>query len=146
MFILGDSMGGAVGVLTAEKDARIKVLVSLAGMVFTRAFAAREFADVTPDEGAMWDELDCPLSQIYMDDMATIDDVVEEAARITQPWLLIHGTDDDVVPMSDSIAAHQAATCEKSWLPIEGAQHMFGAESFPLIAHAIDRWLKKYIS
>ena len=52
---VGHSMGGAVGVLRASEDKRIQLLVSLAGMVHTRAFAQREFGDVTPDEGFMWD-------------------------------------------------------------------------------------------
>src|SRR2546425_4547314 len=44
---VGHSMGGAVGVLRASKDKRIKSLVSLAGMVDTKAFAQREFGSVT---------------------------------------------------------------------------------------------------
>ena len=50
---IGHSMGGAVGALTAARDERIKVLVSLAGMVNTAAFVEREFGDVVPDEGYM---------------------------------------------------------------------------------------------
>ena len=49
---VGHSMGGAVGVLRASEDSRIQLLVSLAGMVHTKAFAQREFGDVTPDEGS----------------------------------------------------------------------------------------------
>ena len=74
---VGHSMGGAVGVLRTATDERIQALVSLAGMVHTKAFAEREFGDATPDEGFMWDEPDCPLSQAYVDDMATIDSVAK---------------------------------------------------------------------
>src|SRR4030095_6493834 len=95
-------MGGAVGVLPTAKDPRIKALVSLAGMVHTKAFAEREFGMVKPGEGFMWDDTDCPLSQKYMDDMARIGWVVEFAPQIRVPWLLIHGTEDDVVPIQDS--------------------------------------------
>ena len=76
---VGHSMGGAVGVLS--RDERIRLLVSLAGMVHTRAFAEREFGEEVPDEGCMWDEPDCPLSQAYMDDMAQIDTVVRTRGR-----------------------------------------------------------------
>ena len=72
-------------------DERIQVLVSLAGMVHTKAFAEREFSDATPDEGFMWDEPDCPLSQAYIDDMATIDSVAKRASQfcravVTGSW------------------------------------------------------------
>ena len=72
---------GAVGVLRTSRDERIRLLVSLAGMVHTRAFAEREFGEEVPDEGCMWDEPDCPLSQAYMDDMAQIDTVVGTRGR-----------------------------------------------------------------
>ena len=99
---VGHSMGGAVGVLHASEDKRIQLLVSLAGMVHTKAFAQREFGDVTPDEGFMWDEPDCPLSQAYMDDLTQINTVVDLSPQITIPWLLVHGDEDDIVPIKDS--------------------------------------------
>ena len=49
-------------VLLAGKDTRVIGLVSLAGMIHTEAFAQREFGDVTPGVGFMWDEPSCPLS------------------------------------------------------------------------------------
>ena len=52
---VGHSMGGAVGVLRTSGDERIRLLVSLAGMVHTRAFAEREFGEEVPDEGCMWE-------------------------------------------------------------------------------------------
>ena len=58
----GHSMGGAVGVLAAANDDRIRNLISLAGMVNTQAFYDREFGEVTPGEGTMWEEPECPLS------------------------------------------------------------------------------------
>jgi len=142
----GHSMGGAVGVLTASRDPRIHILVSLAGMTYTRAFATREFGDVTPDKGLMWDDPDCPLSQKFMDDMVAIDNTLTAAAHITQPWLLIHGHEDDVVPISDGEAAYHAAQCHKSWVPIEGAGHAFGEESYPALITAINNWINQNLA
>ena len=136
---IGHSMGGAVGVLRASADRRIRWLVSLAGMVHTRAFAEREFADVTPDAGCMWEEPDCPLSQVYIDDMAAIDSVVSRGADIAVPWLLVHGTEDDVVPPQDSrdIAAG-APDAEIVELP--GADHVFSDDPAPMV-DAVVAWL-----
>ena len=50
----------------------------------------------------MWDEPTCPLSQAYMDDLSTIDTVENLAVGIHVPWLLVHGTEDDVVLIDDS--------------------------------------------
>ena len=44
----GHSMGGAVGVLAAARDPRIKFLISLAGMVNTEKFYNAEFGEETP--------------------------------------------------------------------------------------------------
>ena len=122
---VGHSMGGAVGVLAAGQDERVKLLVSLAGMVHTEAFAVREFGEVTPDQGCMWDEPDCPLSQAYMDDMAQIGTVVERGAEIGVPWLLVHGTGDDVVPIEDARDILVKASDKAEIFIIEGADHVF---------------------
>lgn len=138
---LGHSMGGAVGVLTAARDLRISALISLAGMTHTAAFVQREFSDVTPDQGVMWDDEDCPLSRIFVDDLTAIGDTLSAAEAVIQPWLLIHGTEDDVVPLQDSRDAYEAATCEKQFLEIAGANHTFDESSYPQIIDAVDQWL-----
>lgn len=137
----GHSMGGAVGVLTAARDLRIRALVSLAGMTHTAEFVKREFGDVTPDEGLMWDEEACPLSKIFVDDLCQLGDTLSAAEAVTQPWLLIHGTADDVVPIQDGRDAFDAATCEKEWLEIAGAGHSFDEASYPLLVEAVDAFL-----
>ena len=139
---VGHSMGGAVGVLRASKDPRIKLLVSLAGMVHTRAFAQTEFGEVTPDEGFMWDEPDCPLSQAYMDDLTQIDTVVDCASDITVPWLLVHGTNDDVVPTQDSYDIFDKANEPKQLIEIEGANHVFSDEFTPFMVQKVVNWIQ----
>ncbi len=141
---MGHSMGGAVGVLTAAKDKRIRGLVSLAGMTHTADFVKREFDDVMPNEGLMWENENCPLSQTYMNDLNSIQNTLSAAASVTQPWLLIHGSADDVVPIQDGEDAFAAATSKKQWLPISGAEHSFDEESFPQVIAAIDAWLTEH--
>jgi uncharacterized protein len=137
----GHSMGAAVGVSTASKDLRIGLLISLAGMVRTADFVKREFGNLTPGKDCMWDEPACPLSEEFVGDLKSIGDVLETAATVTQPWLLIHGTDDDLVPIQDSRDAHKVAVCQKKLIEIPGAGHSFDVESYPEIIEAIDQWL-----
>ena len=139
---VGHSMGGAVGVLRASEDNRIKLLLSLAGMVHTKAFAQREFGDVAPGEGFMWDEPDCPLSQAYMDDLTQIDTVVGRAPQITVPWLLVHGDEDDVVPIEDSYDILAKANHPTQLIELEGANHVFSEEFTPVMVEKVVAWIK----
>lgn len=140
---IGHSMGGAVGVLTAARDLRIRALVSLAGMTHTAAFVAREFAGVTPGEGFMWEDENCPLSETYVNDLNAIGSTIPAAEALIQPWLLIHGGADDVVPVQDGRDAFEAATSEKQWLEIPAAGHSFSAENYPQLVEVVDQWLRQ---
>lgn len=140
---IGHSMGGAVGVLTAAGSLNIHTMVTLAGMTYTRDFVTREFGDVTPGEGCMWDEEACPLSKNFVEDLNGIGDTLKACADVRQPWLLIHGKDDDVIPLKDSIDAIAAARCEKELLQIAGAGHVFGEESYSGMIESIHAWLER---
>lgn len=138
----GHSMGGAVGVLRASVDARIRFLVSLAGMVHTRAFAEREFGAVKPGAGFMWDDPNCPLSQAYMDDLRGIDSVADKARLVKAPWLLVHGTEDDVVPIQDSRDIFARASEPKQLVEIPGANHVFAGEHTVVMVKTVVDWVK----
>lgn len=137
----GHSMGSAVGVLTAAVDLRIRALVSLAGMAHPADFYEREFGDLIPGKDCMWEEPDCPLSDAFAADMKTIGSIIPAAASITQPWLIVHGTADDLVPVQDSKDAFAAAVSQKRFLEIENGGHAFDEFSYPAIIDAIDGWL-----
>ena len=143
---VGHSMGGAVGVLRASEDDRIQLLVSLAGMVHTKAFAQREFGDVTPDEGFMWDEPDCPLSQAYMDDLTQINTVLNLSPQITAPWLLVHGDEDDVVPIEDSRDILAKANDQTQLIRLQSANHVFSDESTPVMVERVIAWAKTQLA
>lgn len=139
---IGHSMGAAVGVLTAARDPRIHGLVSLAGMTDTTGFLKREFSELTPGAGFMWDDESLPYSQVFADDLTQIENTLSAAEAVTQPWLLIHAADDDLVPIQDGKDAFAKAGGEKSWLEIPQAGHSFDEASYPQLIEAIDAWLK----
>jgi uncharacterized protein len=138
---IGHSMGAAVGVLTASRRMDIHALVSLAGMTHTADFVEREFGGVEPGKGCMWDEEDCPLSKAFVEDLKRIGNTLEAASGVMQPWLLIHGTADDVVPLKDSQDAFEAAQCVKKLIEIPDAGHLFGEESYDQIVETVDAFL-----
>lgn len=139
---IGHSMGAAVGVLRASTDRRIAYLISLAGMVDTRNFALREFGDVVPDKGFMWDNPACPLSSAYMDDLTAIDTVVARAEQIAAPWLLVHGLEDDVVPIRDARDIFERANPPKHLVELPGADHVFSGNATPRMIENVVTWLK----
>jgi uncharacterized protein len=141
---IGHSMGAAVGVLTAARDLRIRLLVSLAGMTHTAAFYDREFGALTPGKDCMWDEAEHPLSQAFADDMREIESVLPAAGGIVQPWLLIHGTDDDLVPVQDGRDAYEAAPGLKKWHEVPGAGHSFDEASHPILVEVVNGWLTRH--
>jgi pimeloyl-ACP methyl ester carboxylesterase len=137
----GHSMGGAVGVLRASQDARIRRLISLAAIVHTHAFAARSFGHCSPGRDLMWDKPGCLLTQAYMDDMRQINSLASHAGRITVPWLLLHGTEDKLVPIQDSRdALAQARAASTEFVALEGCDHIFEPGFTPTMVEAVVRW------
>ena len=141
----GTAIGPELEVLDARTfDAHtthLGLLVSLAGMVHTQTFAEREFGDVTPDKGFMWDEPDCPLSRTYVEDMNAIGSGVDRASAIAVPWLLVHGSEDDVVPIGDSrdIVATQAAA---TLVEVPNTDHVFSMDGTDPMVSETTSWLK----
>lgn len=142
---VGHSMGGAVGVLTAAAEPRLQVLVTLAGMVYTKNFVNREFDDLTPGRDVMWEEENCPLSQKFVDDLTYLETTLDVAGEIKQPWLLAHGREDDVIPLLDSDDALAAAKCEARLIVYEGAGHSFSEAEYDDLAEQIDAWLTLFL-
>ncbi|HTO04253.1 MAG TPA: alpha/beta fold hydrolase [Opitutus sp.] len=136
---IGHSMGAAVGVLRAAEDSRIQFLISLAGIVHTAAFAEREFGNLKPGVDTMWEKPGCVLSVAYLEAMRQTNNVLDAAGRIRAPWLLVHGTADDVVPVQDSrdIGRHVP---EAKRVEIDGADHLF-SEHTPQVTDAVVDWI-----
>lgn len=138
---VGHSMGGAVGVLRAARDHRIRRLVSLAGMVETEAFAERKFGDLVPDRDLMWDKPECPLSSAFMEDMRAIGSTLPVAATVKVQWLLVHGTADEVVPLDDSRRAQEAAGETARLIELPGVDHVFSGEGTGVMVEHVVAWV-----
>ncbi len=128
---IGHSMGAAVGVIQTATDDRITALISIAGMIDTKAFATTEFGEETPDEGLMWEEESCPLSSVFMDDLCKkIVSVEPTVSSVKTPWLLLHGSKDDVVDPKDSNQVKAIQGESVTLRIIEGADHSFNDASY----------------
>ena len=142
----GHSMGAAVGVLRASRDERIRHLVSLAGMVDTNAFAQRKFGQLVPGEDTMWDKPDCPLTRGFMDDMSRIGSVVALAPQVRVPWLLVHGTGDEVVPLQDSLDVCARAASNAELHTLDGADHVFSGHHESALVATVVEWSRTQLA
>jgi pimeloyl-ACP methyl ester carboxylesterase len=137
----GHSMGAAVGVLRAARDPRLAGLVSLAGMVHVRAFVRAQFGGLRPG-APMLGKPQCPLAQAFLDEAEAIVDVLPQAARVAAPWLLVHGTADELVPLRDARDARAAAGGRPTLVELPGADHRFTACEAAM-ASAVVAWLTR---
>jgi len=142
----GHSMGGAVGVLRASRDPRIRTLVSLAAIVHTQAFAERTFGALTPGQGLMFGKPGCVLSQAYLDDMRGIGSVIGHADAINVPWLFVHGARDPLVPIADSYDAHARARAPKQLVVLDDADHFFEPGLTPRMVAAVVDWCRVHLT
>ena len=90
----------------------------------------------------MWEEESCPLSSTYMNDMAAIHSVADLGAQISVPWLLVHGTEDDVVPIGDSRDIIAKAMNSPEFFEIPGADHVFSDDALQVIVNKVVDWVK----
>lgn len=126
--LLGHSRGGGGVILYAPKDARIKAVATLAGIAAASRFPPEAVA-LAEKQGYF--EIpnartgqQMPVGVEYFRDAAN-HDICAAAKTMKQPLLLIHGTADESVPVSEGRDLREASG--GTLLEIEGAGHTFGA-------------------
>ncbi len=133
--LIGHSRGGGVAVLQAAGDTRVRALVTWSAISRVERWpqdqrAAWRAAGQTEIKNARTGQV-LPLYTDVLDDIeqnADSLDIEAAAARISIPWLIIHGTEDESVGFSEAEALKAATTRKTSrLLPIEGGGHTFGA-------------------
>lgn len=126
--LTGSSMGGAVAALTAVQEP----LVALATMATVGRTDLLPERAVGKDGLVQWErdrfiEVQGEKVGFALVEDARRIDLPAEAKKIRCPWLILHGEQDEVIPVEDSEILHQAA--EGSVLEIiAGADHKFSKE------------------
>ncbi len=133
--LLGHSRGGLSAIITAAEDARVGSLVT---------WSAISAADRwTPEQKQEWrragrlEVLNARTGQVMplgLDLLEDVErnadrlDILEAAARLQVPYLIIHGTEDESVSIAEGERLAEAAPAETTRFErIEGAGHTFGA-------------------
>ena len=77
-----------------------------------------------------------------MNDMAALNSLADLGEQINVPWLLVHGTEDDVVPIVDSRDILAKATTNPEFFEIAGADHVFSDDALPVMVGKVVEWVK----
>jgi dienelactone hydrolase len=133
--LVGHSRGGGIGVLQAARDPRIRALVTWAAISTVERWPADErtvwrAAGRTEVKNARTGQI-LPLYTDVLDDIesnASSLDIEAAAGRVTVPWLMIHGTEDESVRFAEAELLKAASSNETTrLLSVEGGGHTFGA-------------------
>jgi dipeptidyl aminopeptidase/acylaminoacyl peptidase len=133
--VVGHSRGGGIAVLQAAQDTRIRALVTWSAISRVERWPQEERASWrevghTEIKNARTGQV-LPLYIDVLDDIeqnAEALDIETAAGRITVPWLIVHGTEDESVGFSEAEALKAASSKKKTrLLAVERGGHTFGA-------------------
>jgi dipeptidyl aminopeptidase/acylaminoacyl peptidase len=133
--IMGHSMGGGLALLTAAKDERVRSVVTLAGVAHPNRIpqdavetCLRDLGHVPIENGRTHQIM--PIGREFFDELKQHPDAFDikaAAHKLEVPWLAIHGSGDETVPLEEAHELMEDAGENARLLVIEDAGHTFGA-------------------
>jgi len=135
--LFGHSRGGAAALLAAASEAwrdALRALVTWSTIATFERFGPevvrewRERGFVTVVNARTGQEL--ALGVELLDDLErhrSALDLAAAAGRRTAPWLIVHGSEDETVPVDEGRRLFAAAAQPAELLVVEGGSHTFGA-------------------
>jgi pimeloyl-ACP methyl ester carboxylesterase len=134
--LLGHSRGGGMAILHASRSPRVRALVTWAAIDKARtidpaaipAWRARGFLDVPNTRTGQI----LRLGTTILDECDRLEhstlDIGAAAERLKIPWLIVHGTEDETVPVNSAEILHRRSTSGvASLMLVHGANHVFQA-------------------
>ena len=117
--LLGSSMGGFISIFKAAADIRVKALALWATP--SHLGNKREVEDAeTPPQG---DPRGDPLGEIFYHDLKRYD--ARQAVKNLGNCLILHGGEDELVPLAQAEELHAAARAPKHLEVFPGGDHRF---------------------
>jgi len=133
--LLGHSMGGGLALLMAARDNRVRSICTFAGVNRANRLpmeavehALKSLGHV-PVENARTGQI-MRIGAEFFDELRQQPqdyDIQAAAAAVRQPWLLVHGAEDETVPLAEAHDLLERAGENARMLTIEGTGHTFGA-------------------
>ena len=133
--LLGHSRGGGVAILHAAANPDVKALVTWAAISYVTRWTPSDV--ITWREKGFVDILNARTGQVMklgtnlLDDVEAHDkntlDIAAAAGRIHVPWLILHGNNDETVPVLEASRLHEWASSTSTLRLVDG-DHGFGAK------------------
>jgi alpha-beta hydrolase superfamily lysophospholipase len=127
--LVGHSMGGAAGLLAAAELPALRALAVL-GAPCTAEHIRALLPGVEPGGGEVEvriGERSFPISPGFVDDLAR-HEVERRTAELGRPLLVLHGLEDQVVPVEHGERLFAAARQPKAFVPLLGADHLLSGK------------------
>ena len=124
MFLVGEGFGGYAALLAAQKGLSVKGM-ALIGAEYNRSDESRESYPKVKDIPTVIDKGYIVLGRAFYKDSRDYDPF-KKASRIKVPTLIIHGTSDEITPMSYASRMAQEIPVAQI-VPYDGAPHKLGS-------------------
>jgi uncharacterized protein len=132
--LLGHSRGGAEALLAAAEDGRVDALVTWSAIASIEArWNAEQIATWQRGETVLIPNArtgqEMPVGPGYwLDVLANRErlDVLTAASRLRLPWLIVHGEQDETVPLTDAHTLFAAAGAHAELCLVAGGTHTYG--------------------
>lgn len=133
--LIGHSMGGGISIIKTAEDKRISKLVTMASISSFRNLWPKEAEEQWKMQGIMYNHnsrtgQQMPLKSTLLDDLDAHPsrlNIIEKAAAVQRPWLIVHGDADTSVPVSHAEEL-KAAQPNAELIIIPNADHTFNSK------------------
>lgn len=133
--IIGHSRGGGIGIINSETDSRVKKLATWASVndfgygwseELKEKWRVKGFREIvnTRTGDILMQDVDLLLD--YEQNISILD-IKSAAKELDKPWILVHGTEDEVVPFNQAIELKAINKKIKLDL-IPNGDHVFGSK------------------
>lgn len=139
--LFGHSRGGGMAILHAARDPNVKALVTWAAISSTNRWPPETVADwrqsgYIPITNARTGDV-IPLSTDILREVEEHGhnrlNIASSASQVRVPWLIVHGDEDESVPVSEGERLSSLAGTNGEFLRLKGVNHSFGGKH-PLVA------------
>lgn len=145
--LFGHSRGGGVSILHAARDPSVEALVTWAAISHTRRWPPevvnewrqRGYIDVANARTGDVIPLSVEIQNQVEEFSETILNIPAAADRIRAPWLIVHGSQDETVPVDEAQKLASIAHNNAKLLILDGVNHSFGGKHpLPEITPVLD--------
>jgi pimeloyl-ACP methyl ester carboxylesterase len=140
--LIGYSLGSRSALVAAQRDKRVRAVVSIAGLAdYEEVMLSEEFfTNAAPFlKGASADQLRKQWSQL-----GGAENPVNVIGKLERPTLIVHGTEDEIFPYWSAPALYEATDKHAAFCAVKGSDHTF-TQCRDHLVDTITDWLDDWV-